>query len=83
MSGIGGDPLKTVDGNWYASSVRLERPGFGPNHRRPMAMGGNPMQRSTFNYTTFTQFTHHGAVPRTCRALYQLKNMSKPEYTTR
>ena len=81
--GIGGDPLKTVGGNWYASSVQLCRPGFWPNHRRPMAMGGNPKARSTFNYTTFVQFTHHGAYPRACRALYQLPNMSKPEYTLR
>ena len=81
--GINGDPLKTVNGNWYASSVQLTRPGFGPSHNRPMTMGGNPKARTTFNYTTFVQFTSHGAKPGTCRALYQLRNMSKPEFTLR
>ena len=82
--GINGDPLKTVNGNWYVSSVQLKRPGFGRRERRrPMVMGGNPKVRSTFNYTTFVQFTKFGPFPRTCRAIYKLKNMSKPEYTTR
>ena len=81
--GINGDPLRTVGGNWYYSSVRMVPPGFGARHNKPMTMGGNPKSRTTFNYTTFVEFTSHGAKPGTCRALYQLKDMSKPQFTLR
>ena len=81
-----GQPVRTKDGNFYNSSVRINKPAAaairGAHLKGPMSYNANPAASTNFNRMTFQRFLHGQSLPRGT-AFYKLKNMHKGQFCLR